>query len=183
LFRFILSLFSRTSIIEELFSPLLFNLALEYAIRKTQENQMGLKLNWTHYLLVYADDVNLLGDNIDTIKKNTVALVDASKVVGLEVNAENTKYMLLSSHHIGGKDHNIKTGDRSFENVAQFKYLGTTVRNKNLIHEEIKGKLISDNACYHSAQNLLSSRLMFKNVKIRIYKTVILPVVLFECET
>jgi hypothetical protein len=67
-------------------SPLLFNVALEYAIRKVQENQAGLKLNGTHQVLAYADDVNLLGVNIDTINKNTQTLIDASKEVGLEVN-------------------------------------------------------------------------------------------------
>jgi hypothetical protein len=69
-------------------SPLLFNFALEYAIKKVQENQAGLKLNGTHYLLAYADDVNLLGDNIDTINKNTRTLINASKEVCLEVNVE-----------------------------------------------------------------------------------------------
>jgi hypothetical protein len=64
-------------------SPLVFNFALEYAIRKVQENQVGLKLNGTHQLLAYADDVNLLGDNMDTIKKDTETLTDTSKEVGL----------------------------------------------------------------------------------------------------
>jgi hypothetical protein len=59
---------------------------------------VGLKLNGTHQLLAYADDVNLLGDNIDTIKKNTETVIDASKEVGLEINVEKIKYMLLSHH-------------------------------------------------------------------------------------
>jgi hypothetical protein len=66
---------------------LLFNFALEYAIRKVQEIQVGLKLNGTHQMLVYVD-VNILGDNIVTIKKNSQIVIDASKEIGLEVNTE-----------------------------------------------------------------------------------------------
>jgi hypothetical protein len=114
-------------------SPLLFNFALEYAIKKVKENQVELKLNWTHQLLAYADDVNLLGDNIDTIKKNAEALIDASEEVGLEINVEKLKYMLLSCHQNVGQNRDIKIANRSFENVSQFKYLGTTVTNQNFI--------------------------------------------------
>jgi hypothetical protein len=73
---------------------LLFIFALEHAIRRVQEKKKGLKLNATHQLLAYADDVNILGENIDTVQKNKEALLDAGKEVGLEVNSEITKYML-----------------------------------------------------------------------------------------
>jgi hypothetical protein len=88
---------------EDALKPLLFNSALEYDIRKVQETQMGEKLNGTHQLLVYAVGVNLLDDNIDTTKRNTQSLIDASKKVGLEVNTNETKYMLLSRHQNAGK--------------------------------------------------------------------------------
>jgi retron-type reverse transcriptase len=121
-------------------SPLLSNFALEYAVRKVQENHVGLKLNGTQQLRAYADDVNLLGDNTDTIKKNIEAFIDASKEVGLEINVERTKYtrMLLSRQQNVGQNRDIKIANRSFENVSQFKYLGTTLTNKNLIQEEIE---------------------------------------------
>jgi len=77
----------------------------------------------------------------------------------------------------------VYTIHSSFERVEEFKYLGTTLINKNSIQEEIKSRLKSRNACYHSVQNLLPSNLLSKNLKIKKYRIIILPVVLYGCET
>jgi hypothetical protein len=126
--------------------------------------ELELKLNGTHQLLAYADDVNLLGDNIDTINKNIETLIDASKEVELEVNVERTKYMLVSYYQNADQNWDIKIANRSFENVSQFKYLGMTVTNRNFIQEEIKRRLNSGNACYHSVQKLLSPCMLSKSL-------------------
>jgi hypothetical protein len=89
----------------------LLNFALEYAIRKVQENQVGLKWNGEYQLLVFANDVNLANKN--KIKKTTGILTDASKEVGLKVNADKTKYTLLSRHQNGGQNHDTKTANKS----------------------------------------------------------------------
>ena len=81
--------------------PLLFNFALEYATRRAQVNQDGLKLNSTHQLMAYADDLNILGGSVDTVKKNAEALVAATREIGLEANADKTKYMVTSRDQHG----------------------------------------------------------------------------------
>jgi hypothetical protein len=91
--------------------------------------------------------------------------------------------MVISRNQNAGQNHNIKVDNKSFEGVEQLKYLGTTLTNQNSIQEEIKSRLKSGNACYLSVQDLLSSSLLSKNTKIKIYRTIILPVVLYGCET
>ena len=92
-------------------TPLLFNFALEYAIRRVQVNQDGFKLNGTHQILVYADDVNILGGSIHTLKENAEALVAATREIRLEVSADKTKYMVMSRDQNAGRNH-LREGGR-----------------------------------------------------------------------
>jgi len=82
-----------------------------------------------------------------------------------------------------GRSRSIKIDNSSYERLEEFKYLGTTLMNQNSIQDEIKSRLKSRNACHHSVQNLLSSMLLSKNLKIKIHRTIILPVVVYGCET
>jgi len=134
------------------------------------------RLTFTQQLLAYADDVNILGGGIRTLKENDETLVDATREIGLEVSADKTKFMVMCRDQNAGQNHSVRIDNNTFERVEEFKYLGKTLTNKNSIAEEIKNRLRSGNACYHSVQNLLSSRLLYKNLKIKIYRTKILPV-------
>jgi hypothetical protein len=96
--------------------------------------------------------------------------LDAIKEIVLEVNSEKTKYV-ISRHQTAGQSNYIKVANKSFEKVAKLKYMGATLKDQNCNHEEIRSRLNSGNAYYHAVQNLLSSRLLSRNVKIKIYKT------------
>jgi len=127
---------------------LLFNFALEYTVRRVQVNQDGLKLNGTHHLLAYADYVNtcILGGSVHTVKENAEALVVATKEIGLEVNADKTKYMIMFRDQNAGRSHIMQIDNSSIERVEEFEYLGTTLTNQNSIQEEIKSRLKLGNA-------------------------------------
>jgi hypothetical protein len=148
-----------------------------------QLNQDVLKLNGTQQLGTYADDINILEGNVNVVNKNTETLVAATKEIGLEVNADNTKYMVMCRDQNAERNLNIITDNVSFERVEEFKYLRTPLTNKNFIQEELEIRLKLGNAYYYSVQNLLSSGFLSKNLKIRIYRSTIMPVVLYGCET
>ena len=107
----------------------------------------------------------------------------ASKEIGLEVNADKSKYLVMSRDQNAGQSHNIEIDNSFYQRVEEFKCLGKTLTNQNSIHEGIKSRLKSGNACHHSVQNPLSSSLLYKNLKTKIYRTIILRVVLYGCET
>jgi len=114
-------------------SPMLFNFALQYAIRRVQVNPDDLKLNGTHQLLTYAVDVNILGGSIHTLKENAGALVAATRENGLEVSADKIKYMVMSRDQNAGRIHSVRIDNITFERVEGFKYLETTLTNQNSI--------------------------------------------------
>jgi len=91
--------------------------------------------------------------------------------------------MVISRDQNAGRSHNIKTDSKSFERAEEFRYLGRTLANQNSIQEENKSRLKSGNACYNSVQSLLSSSLLSKNLTFKLYRTILLSVVLYGCET
>jgi hypothetical protein len=131
----------------------------------------------------YSDYVNLMGNNICITDKNTKILIDSTNEVRPEVKIKKTKYMLPSRQWNAGQNLGLNIADISFNNVAHLKYLRTTLTIQNCIQVEIKRGLNSDNTCYYSVQILLSSHLLSKNMKIQMYRTIILPVILYGYET
>ena len=105
----------------------------------------------------------------------------ASKEIGLEVNVDKTKFMVLSGDQNVGRSHGVKIDNSSFERGEEFKYLGTNLINQNF--KKTKSRLNSRDACYHSVQDHLSSSVLSKKLKIKFHIAVILPVVLYGCET
>ena len=106
-------------------------------------------------------------ESVHAIKENAESLIVASKEIGLEVNADKTKYMVMSRDQNTGRSHNMKVDNSSIERVEEFKYLETTLTNQNSIQEEIKSRLKSWNAWYCLVQSCLSSRLLSRYLKLR----------------
>jgi len=115
-------------------------MSLEYAIRRVQVNQDGLKLNGTHQPLAYADGVNILEGSIHTLKENAEALVAAMREIGLEVSADKSKYTVMSRDQNAGRIHSVRIDNSTFERVREFKYLGTTEQIKILLRKKLRAE-------------------------------------------
>ena len=132
-------------------------------------------MNGTHQVLTYADDVNLIvDDSMRTKERNADVLVNAWKDIGLAVNTWKTKYMEVGRRHGMMANENIRIFSKSYETVKKINWLGSLLTNKNYFYNIIKFWLKAGNSCYCSVQILLSSRLLSRNFKIKIYKTIIL---------
>ena len=134
-------------------------------------------MNGTHQVLAYANDIK--GDDI-RIERNADVLLNACKDIGLAVNTCKTKRMEIGRYQDMIANELIRIGSNSYDEVKTFKYFESLVTNENYIQDEIKCRLKAGNSCYYSVQTLWSPRLLSENLKIKIYNTIILPIVLYS---
>ncbi|KAI5707335.1 hypothetical protein M8J77_000363 [Diaphorina citri] len=163
-------------------SPILFNIILERAIRRVTTMNTGIEIGRKVNILAYADDIILISDSKEGIKSLVRSLTEETTPVGLVINVEKTKYM----HFTRGA--NLQPGmleidGKKYEKVHNFKYLGANIDSKNRTEEEIYARIKSGNRTKFALKKMLSSKLLSHTSKLRIYKTLILPVVLYGAET
>ncbi|KAL4103343.1 hypothetical protein QTP88_018720 [Uroleucon formosanum] len=161
-------------------SPTLFNLGLEKVIREAYEDRR-MEVIGEETILAYADDIVLLGNTREEISHSLSKLIEVSKNMGLCINEEKTKLMILSRRNVDQS--NLKVGSMNFEKVDNFKYLGVNINNSNNMHKEIKERISNGNRCYFSINKLLRSKLLSRKSKTTLYTSYLRPVVTYGCET
>lgn len=165
-------------------SPVLFNLVLERVIREMNISE-GVILGQIRIgMLAYADDIALLGEDLDMIKKLGSNLINTAKKVGLTVNEEKTEYLVASrKNRNGGLEQYIKIEELKFKRVSQFKYLGSMITEDNDIKTEVSTRIQLANRGYYGLEKVLKSKALFKALKIKMYMTLLRPIVLYGSET
>uniref|UniRef100_A0A8D8TNG9 Craniofacial development protein 2 n=1 Tax=Cacopsylla melanoneura TaxID=428564 RepID=A0A8D8TNG9_9HEMI len=161
-------------------SPLLFNIVLEKTLRKTKLLDKGINIGASINLLAFADDIVLLAEKKEDLVILTETLLTEAKKVGLHVSCEKTKYMRIGgiTQTVG----NLQVGEYEFQSCKEFKYLGVTITDTVTEQTEIENRLAAANRCFWSVQKLMSSKLLSRTTKLRIYKTIIQPVLLYGSE-
>jgi len=161
-------------------SPLLFNIALESIMRSI--HRAGQAGPWADaVMLAYADDIDIIGRSGQEVEDVLGSLAGAACDLGLGVNWDKTKYMVVS--RTGRENTSVSVGAGSLEWVKSFKYLGATLTEDNSESTEISARILSANRSYFSLAKVLGNRLLSRRNKLRIYKTIIRPVVVYACET
>lgn len=159
---------------------LLFNIALERAVRDAGIQRDGTIWNKMVQLLAYADDINIIGRTVTAMKGAFLALVRAAKKMGLTVNEEKTKYMSTDAKR---DINNITIGEYTFERVQAFKYLGSIVTPDNSVLPEAQQRILTANRCYYGLSKYMKSRDVTRATKVFLYKTLIRPVLTYGSET
>ena len=168
----------------DILSTQLFNLVLEFVIRKIDINKGGTIFNRLLHLLGYADDVDILSRNLTELKEAFKTFEVESKKVGLIVNEDKTKYMINTRNKVRFRhlDH-LEIGNYQFERVSQFKYLGTVIDENSDGSVEIKARIAAGNRCFYSLLGVFKSAVVSRHTKKAIYRTIVRPVVLYGAES
>jgi len=155
--------------------PILFNLALEKVIRDIPMNH-EMELNDRNIMLAYADDIVILGDTKnDIVIKVTEKLIESSHRMNLVINDNKTKYLVMTRHMVNTAA--LKVDPYTFEQVDEFKYLVVDMNTKNNMHNEIQLRISNANKAYFSKNKMLSSRLLSKTTKEKLYTSYLKPIV------
>ena len=162
-------------------SPLLFNLVLEWVVRAIENIPGGVNFGGPIKNLGYADDLDLMGESREEVRRFCSQLLVTARRVGLEVNAEKTEYLVLS--RLRRDDAPLEVDGLRFNNVTEFRYLGSTVTHVNDMTYEVNARIQSGDRCLHSLTPLFRSKSLSRRSKLSIYNSVLRPVVLYGCET
>jgi hypothetical protein len=164
-------------------STLLFNVVLEKVVRDSNVETSGTIYRKASQLLGYADDLDLVGRNVDIVKENYGNLESRASVYGLEVNEDKTKYLVVSpSASDRPPDRVLEVGEKTFEAVNSFIYLGSQVNSDNSIGEEIRRRVTLGNRSLYSLQKLFRSKTLHRNLKCQLYRSLVRPVVTYGSE-
>lgn len=167
----------------DVLSTVLFNLALEKAVRQLPIHPGGTIFNRMLQCLAYADDIVLVSRRKAELEEGYLRLQEAAGSLGLEVNQEKTKYMVTSNAMRAERAGMVELGNKRYEQVSRFTYLGSLVTENNVMAEEIKERIACGNRCYFSLQGVFKSKNISRTTKTKIYKTLVRPVLMYGSET
>lgn len=162
-------------------SPVLFNIALEWTIRKAQINTTGTIVNRTTQILAYADDIDLIARNKTAITSNYKMLEETAREIGLSVNTAKTKYMAMETGK--RREENLQIDGKTFEKVDSFDYLGSTITSSHNMSKEIQKRIMSGNRGLFGLARIFRAKEVKRSTKAKIYQTLLRPAVLYGCET
>lgn len=164
-------------------STILFNLALEKVTRAMTVNWNGTIFTSSKQVTAFADDADLMGRGTIAIKEMFVEMDREAETIGLKISEDKTKYLTLDRKQGSRIGQNITIDDYNFEVVQSFRYLGSIINTDNDVDEEIKTRLMQGNRCFYALKHLFRNSLVSRNTKLRLYKTLIRPIVMYGCET
>lgn len=163
-------------------SPILFNIAIEDALQKVRRTNKGLKIGTNLNILAFADDVAILCEKKDDLKNLTKLFIQETSRMGLKINDEKTKYMHFSKQEID-QTNEINIDGHSFEKVDLFKYLGILISSQNSEEPEINNRINQANKSMYACNKILTSKILSRQTKFKVYHTIIRPVLLYGAET